>query len=177
MNNCPYCGISIGNGDYRCWYCGADLSNRQNTNEKRLKDFLAFPEEARDIIGEYGNLLDEMGEEEDAKLLCPISKLPYPKTKIENALKIALGIAKDKTLKKQLEMVMVRLEDFIPDDEVPEDPDDNFKSWLSRKDWTDPKMRDFLAMILTQHFIKEYGDNAEQKVQEFIRDFQKTKRG
>jgi len=175
MKKCPYCGISVGDSDAKCWYCNADLKNRQNTNESTLQDVLAIPEEAMDIIGEYGNLLDEMGREKSRKLLRPMSSLPYPRKKIEKALKTALEIAKDETLRNQLEIVLVCLEDFIPDDEVLEDPDENFKSWVSRKDWKNPKVRDLLAMTLTKHFIKEYGDNAEQKVEEFFRDLQTAK--
>jgi hypothetical protein len=115
-----------------------------------------------------------MGREKKYKLLRPLSKLPYPKKKIERALKTALGIAKDQTLKDQLELVLVCLEDFIPDVSVPEDPDENFKSWVSRKNWKDPKTSKLLARILNQPFIiKEYGDDAEKKAQEILRDLQK----
>ncbi len=173
MKECPHCGISVSESDDKCWYCSADLKNRQKTSDSTLQDFLAFPEEVADIIGEYGNLLDEMGREKSGKLLRPISSLPYPKEKIEKALKTGLGVAKDETLRNLLETALVNLEDFIPDDEVPEDPDENLRAWLGRKNWEDPKTRDLLEMALTRLFIKKYGDKAEQKVQEFLEDCKK----
>jgi len=72
-------------------------------------------------------------------------------------------------MKKLLKIVLARLEGFIPDEEVPKDPGENFKSWLSKKDWKNPDTRELLIMILTQNFIKEYGDNAGEKIQEFLR--------
>jgi len=174
MKTCPYCEASIGESDRKCWYCDADLKGGQDTDDSMLQAFLALPKEVSDIVGGYGTLLNEMGREKKCKLLRPLSKLPYPKKKIERALKTALEIAKDETLKNQLELVLVCLEDFIPDDEVPEDPDENFKSWVSRKNWKDPKASKLLARVLNQPFIiKEYGANAEKKAQEFLRDLQK----
>ena len=177
MKTCPFCGLFIGDSGYKCWYCDADLKDIENTSERMFQAFKELPDDVNDIIGAYGKLLDEMGQEKDAKPLQPVSRLPYPKAKIEKALKNALKIAKYKPMKKLLEMVLSRLEDFIPDKEVPEDPNENFKSWLSKKDWKDSDMRDFLVMILTQNFAKEYGDNAEQKIQEFLKDLQKQHSG
>jgi len=174
MKTCPYCQVSIGESDRKCWYCDAYLKGGKDTDASKLQDFLALPKEVRDIVGGYGTLLNEMGREKKCKLLRPLSKLPYPKKKIERALKTALGIAKDETLKNQLELVLVCLEDFIPDDKVPEDPDENFKSWVGRKNWKDPKARKLLARVLNQPFIiKEYGGNAGKKAQEILRDLQK----
>jgi len=172
MKTCPFCGLSIGDNEDKCWYCDADLKDMQKTHERMLQAFQELPDDVNDIIGAYGKLLDEVEQEKGATLLQPLSRLPYPKTKIEKALKSALEIAKYKTMKKLLKMVLARLEDFIPDAEVPKDPDENFKSWLSKKDWKNPDMRDLLVMILAQNFIKEYGDNAGQKIQEFLRDLQ-----
>ena len=173
MKICPFCGLSIGENEYKCWYCDADLKDIEKTSEKMFQAFKELPDDVNNIIGAYGRLLDEMGQQKDSKLLQPISSLPYSKDKIEKALKDALEISKYKTMRKLLEMVLARLEDFLPDEEVPEDPDKNFRSWLSKKDWEDPDMKDFLVMILTQNFIEEYGDNAEQKAKEFLKDLQK----
>lgn len=174
MKTCPHCQVAIGELDRKCWYCDADLAGGQDTDASKLQDFLALPKEISDIVGQYGTLLNEMGREKKGKLLRPLSKLPYPKKKIGRALKTALEIAKDKALKNQLELVLVCLEDFIPDDEVPEDPDENFKSWVSRKNWKDPKASKLLARVLDQPFIiKEYGGNAGKKAQEILRDLQK----
>jgi len=35
-------------------------------------------------------------------------------------------------------------------------------------------MEEILAITLIKHFIKEYGDNAKQKVQEFLGDLRKS---
>lgn len=172
MKTCPFCGLSIGDNEYKCWCCDADLKDIEKTSKKMFQAFKELPHDINDIIGAYGKLLDEVGQEKEAKLLQPLSRLPHPKATIEKALKDALQIAKFKTMNKLLQMILARLEDFIPDEEVPKDPDENFKSWLSRKDWNDPDTKDFLVMVLTQNFIEEYGDDAEQKVQEFIRDLQ-----
>ncbi len=115
-------------------------------------------------------MLDEMGRDQDPRLLRPLSRLPYPREEIQGALKTALGIAKDETLRNQLETALIFLEDFIPDHEVPQDPDENLNSWLGRKDWKNPKTRDLLAVILTKIFIEEYGDRAQQKVEEFLEE-------
>jgi hypothetical protein len=174
MKTCPYCQASIGESDRKCWYCDTNLKGGQDTDDSMLQAFLALPKEISDIVGGYGTLLNEMGREKKVKLLRPLSKLPHPKKKIERALKTALGIVKDENLKNQLELVSVCLEDFIPDVEVPEDPDENFKSWVSRKNWKDPKASKLLARVLNQPFIiKEYGGNAEKKVQKILRDLEK----
>lgn len=170
----PYCGISVSESGRKCRYCNAGLKNGQDTDASMLQDFLAFPDEISDIVGEYGNLLDEMIREKSGKLLRPLSELPNPKEDIEKAHKTALEIAKDETLKNQLERALIYLEDFIPDDEVPEDPDENLKSWLSGTNWKNPKLEEILAITLIKHFIKEYGDNAKQKVQEFLSDLRKS---
>jgi len=41
-------------------------------------------------------------------------------------------------------------------------------------DWKKPEVKEILAMTLTRFFIEKYGDNAEQKTQEFLNDFKKT---
>lgn len=173
MKECPYCGVSVGGSDSRCWHCDADLQDREKTDEGMLQDFLAFPEEVSDIIGEYGLLLDKMGREHNPRLLRPLSGLPYPKEEIEAALTTALGIAKNETLRNRLETALLFLDDFIPDDEVPQDADENLESWLSRKDWQNPQARDLLAMTLAKIFIEEYGDKAVQKLEEFMEDWKR----
>ena len=118
-----------------------------------------WDDEISDIVGKYGDLLDEMGREKNGKPLRPLSRLPYPKEEIEKALKAALGIAKDEYLKNQLERALVFLEDFIPDDDVPKDPDKHFALWISRKDWKNAKVREWFADTMTEIFVRKYSNN------------------
>lgn len=175
MKTCPHCGIPVSKSEPSCWYCGGDLKNDQHIATPVLQDFLRFPEEVRDIIGEYGKLLENLAEEETGKLLRPISELPHSKEKIEKALRAALTTAKDKGLRNHLETVLLRLGDFIPDDEVPDDPEENLRLWVMRKDWIKPKVAELFARTLSQHFVKKYGEKAEQKVEEFLDDLKKSK--
>lgn len=41
-------------------------------------------------------------------------------------------------------------------------------------DWKKPEVKEILAMTLPRFFIEKYGDNAEQKAQEFLNNFKKT---
>lgn len=135
-----------------------------------LQDAIAIPQEIMSIIGDYGEILENLPPKAGGNLLHPLSLLPHPKDKIEYALKIALGIVRNKKTRNHLETVLVFLEDFIPDDEVPEDPEENMKAWLSRRDWKSPKTRELLEMTLTKIFVEKYVENAEQKLEEFLRD-------
>jgi len=141
-----------------------------------IHDLKAISAEDWDIIGAYGEMLGKHEEEEQIRLLFPQSELPYPKQKIELALNRALKIAKDENLIVHLETVLVCLEDFIPDDEVPEHSDEHFDEhfglWISRKNWNDPKTKMVLLNAMSRHFVKQYGDDAEQKMEEFIKDLQ-----
>jgi len=175
MKTCPHCGVPVSESDPRCWYCDGDLKNDQHIDTPVLQDFLRFPEEVRDIIGEYGRLLEKLAEEGTGKLLHPISELPYSKEKIEKALRAALTIAKEKSLRNHLETVLLRLGDFIADDEVPDDPEENLRLWLRSRVWKNSKVAELFARTLTQHFVKEYGDKEEQKVEEFLNDLRKSK--
>jgi len=153
---------------------GGFAAERYLKSSPILRDAVAIPHEEMDIIGDYGKILENLPAKESSKLLHPLSLLPDPKDKIEKALKRALGIAQDKEIRSHLETALIALGDFIPDDEVPEDPEENMKVWLSRKDWKNPKARELLTITLTKMFVKKYGENAEQKLEEFLRDLKKT---
>ncbi len=148
----------------------ADLRNGEAIDVSALQDVIAVPEKEMEIIGDYGKTLEELGEVESNKLLKPLSKLPHPKQKIEVTLRKAIGIVKDEKFKLHLERALVFLEDFIPDNEIPEDPDEHLRLWLSRKDWKNPAIRENFADIMTRIFIEKYGDEAPQKTKEFHND-------
>lgn len=98
-----------------------------------LGDLAAIPRDVMDIIGDYGRVLENLGSK--GRLLqlnppgspkafsgVPVSLLPHPKEKIENALKTALEIAKDQEMRSSLKHVLIALKLFIPDGEIPKDP-------------------------------------------------------
>lgn len=96
---------------------------------QKFKDVIAIPSDIMQIIGEYGKVLEELG----GMGLHPISKLPYSKDKIKNALNVALKIVTDKEFKGHLEMALSALENFVPDNEVPKNLVDNLKAWAENK--------------------------------------------
>ena len=174
MEECPHCGATVNSEDKICWYCDSHLGNDDTTNHSISSDLLAIPQRTMDIISDYGMLLDKLAEDKISKPLRPTSILPHPKEKIENALKAALDIVKNQSFRHQLETVLICLEDFIPDIEVPEDTDDNFNLWLSRKDWNNPKTKELLEQTIAKHFTNKYGDNAPEKLEEFMKELRKA---
>jgi hypothetical protein len=105
---------------------------------QELQDLATTPQETMDIIGAYGGVLAELADKDkklkpkDRKLLRPTSQLPYPKEKIEEALKIALRMAKDEDSRKQLDSFLLELDSFAADEEVPDDPRENQLAWIRR---------------------------------------------
>ena len=90
-----------------------------------LRDLLEIPSDAMEVVGAYSKVLAE-----DARFLKPLSALPYPKTRIEEALKIAMRNARDPAIRQNLEKALDALKDFIPDENVPADPNENAKAWF-----------------------------------------------
>lgn len=95
------------------------------------RDAAKIPLEVANIVGNYGKVLEESSNL--GNLLHPLSKLPYPKEKIENALKTALGCVTDEYLSKAYQVALFSLEDFIPDDEVPKNREENKRAWMARR--------------------------------------------
>ncbi|MEK6690508.1 MAG: hypothetical protein AABY78_04285 [Nitrospirota bacterium] len=155
---------------------GSFAAKKYVKSSPMLRDAVAVSQDTMEIIGDYGKLLENLptNEKESSRLLHPLSLLPHLKDKIDNAIKIALGIARDEETKNHLETALMALEDFIPDDEVPEKPEENMKAWLSRKDWGNPKAKELFGITLTKMFVKKYGENAEQKLEEFLQDLKKN---
>jgi len=94
----------------------------------QLRDLLEIPSGAMEIVGAYPKLLAE-----DPRLLKPLSALPYPKTRIEEALKVALRNARDPGIRWSLETGLDALKDFIPDKDVPADPGENARAWFAHR--------------------------------------------
>lgn len=99
---------------------------------QKLKDAVSIPADVMTIIGDYGKILEDLHTNGDKRLLRPISELPHPKEKIERSLKTALKIAKDPALINHLKIALITLEDFVPDNEVPQNAEDNLRAWAER---------------------------------------------
>ena len=94
----------------------------------KLRDLLEIPPDAMEVVGAYSKVLTE-----NTRLLKPLSALPYPRTRIEEALEIALRNARDPAIRRNLETARDALKDFIPDELVPADPEENAKAWFMRR--------------------------------------------
>lgn len=94
------------------------------SSPSKLRDMVQIPDDAMQIIGEYGKTLAE-----DQRLLHPISLLPYPKDTIKKAIETALKCAEDREMRQHLHVVLFALDDFVPDEKVPQDPEENTKAW------------------------------------------------
>jgi hypothetical protein len=112
-----------------------------------IEYFQGIPTEALTIIAGYGGLLTRLGEERQSASLRPASMLPHPQEKIKRALTEALQVAKNEKMRSSLQTGLDALEDFIPDDEVPEDPKENLELWYKRR-MEDEKFR----KIAGKHF-------------------------
>lgn len=98
---------------------GSFAAKKYIKSSPKLKDAVTIPSDAMDIIGDYGKVLEDLPKfEESGSFFHPISKLPYPKEKIEGALETALKVAKDEKIVEHLKVARTALKTFIPDDEV-----------------------------------------------------------
>lgn len=75
-------------------------------------------EKLHKIISDYGVVLEKLPKDQ---ILHPISKLPYPKIVIEEALKLAIRKEENSKRKDDLKMCLIFLKDFVPDKDMPAD--------------------------------------------------------
>ncbi len=94
----------------------------------KLQDALEIPHEAMQVVGAYATVLAD-----DRRFLKPLSTLPYPKASIEQALQTAMRHARDPETRRDLQSALSALQDFIADDKVPADPEENAKAWLMHR--------------------------------------------
>ena len=94
----------------------------------KLHDLVGIPHDAMQIIDEYGKVLAE-----DHRHLHPISLLPYPKETVKQAIETALNHARDPEIRQHLNAVLFYLDDFVADEKVPQDPDENAKAWWAHR--------------------------------------------
>ncbi len=90
-----------------------------------LRDRQSLPERELEIAGEYGKVLAEL-----PGPLRPLSKLPYPKETIRQAIEKLLPMTQNPEYKKSLRVSLSFLDDFVPDEEVPPDKEENTRKWL-----------------------------------------------
>lgn len=91
----------------------------------KLHDIVTIPHDAMQIIGEYGKVLAD-----NPRLLRPISLLPYPKDTIKQAIETALKQAQDPDMRESLQVALEALHDFVPDEKVPQNCEEDVKAWL-----------------------------------------------
>ena len=94
-----------------------------------LRDLYSLPKEDLDIVGNYGQIVQEVIELQPGPLY-PVSKLLDPKETIRQSIENLLKLVQDPTYRQDLEMGLFLLENFIPDEEVPDDPDENRQKWM-----------------------------------------------
>ena len=111
---------------------GTFAAKKYIKSSPKLKDALTIPSDAMDTIGDYGKVLESLSKfEESGNFFHPISKLPHPKEKIENALETALKVAKDEKIIEHLKVARSALKTFIPDSEVDHANNDFLKGMKS----------------------------------------------
>jgi hypothetical protein len=93
-----------------------------------LQEVAATPPHAMEIVGAYGRLLGDA----PSFQVRPESSLPYPKHVIAEALRAALSAISDTASQRALQIGLSELDGFVPDREVPGDPDERATEWLRR---------------------------------------------
>jgi len=76
-------------------------------------------EQIRKIVRDYGVVIESL--EHQLGVLVPMSLLPYPKEDIRAALIRSIEVTTDDVMKEALEVSLLVLDDFVPDEEVPVD--------------------------------------------------------
>lgn len=93
-----------------------------------LHELASLPERDVHIVGEYGRVLTET-----PGPMRPISKLPFPKETIRTAIETLLAQSRDPEYRNHLKTVLFALGDFVPDEEVPVDKEENSRKWMMRR--------------------------------------------
>src|SRR6266542_1906755 len=90
-----------------------------------IQEMSSLTQREVEIVGEYGGVLAEL-----PGPLRPLSKLPYPKETIRQAIEKLLARSQDPEYRNLLKTVLLALDDFVPDEEVPLDKEENRRKWL-----------------------------------------------
>ena len=125
-------------GEFLDQYFG-EIQRKAQEEETQALKILKEAEKAKEKgnLEAYKNLIIKYSENSLSlfPLLHPASKLPYPKEKIKEALKKALSKIKDKQIMTALLTVLITLEEFIPDNEIPKDREEEVREYkkITRK--------------------------------------------
>ncbi len=93
-----------------------------------LREVAALPTSAMEIVGEFSELMSNTPCQ-----VRPESMLPRSRAEIEQALQVALAGMSDPNSQNALRMALSELDTFVPDAEVPEDPDERAYEYLRRR--------------------------------------------
>lgn len=99
--------------------------------EELAGDLARLSSDDTEVFGHYGRVLEKAYEAGGP--LFPESKLPYPKGRIRCSLLNALATIRDEEARSGFQKALLALDDFIPDAEVPSDPERNATEWLQRR--------------------------------------------
>lgn len=92
-----------------------------------LEQLAAMPQGVMQVVEAFGRLM------EDAPCqVRPESMLPYPKPVIEEALQTALSTLLDAESQHSLRVALSELDAFIPDHQVPKDPNERAIEYIRR---------------------------------------------
>lgn len=92
-----------------------------------LEQLATMPQGVMQIVEAFGRLM------EDAPCqVRPESMLPYPKPMIEKALQTALSTLSDAESQHALRAALSELDAFIPDQQVPQDPNERSREYIRR---------------------------------------------
>jgi len=94
-----------------------------------LRELYSLPKEDLDIVGNYGQIVQKVIELQPGPLY-PVSELLDPKETIRQSIENLLKLVQDPNYRNDLEMGLFLLNNFIPDEEVPNDPEENRRKWI-----------------------------------------------
>jgi len=90
-----------------------------------LEQLATIPPETMQVIEAFSRVMEDAPGQ-----VQPESMLPYPKPVIEGALRTALSTLSDAGSQRGLRLALSVLDTFIPDDQVPEDPDERAMEYV-----------------------------------------------
>jgi hypothetical protein len=92
-----------------------------------LEQLAAMPQGVMQIVEAFGRLMEDAPSQ-----VRPESMLPYPKPVIEKALQTALSTFSDAESRHALRLALSELDAFIPDQQVPQDPNERALEYIRR---------------------------------------------
>lgn len=90
-----------------------------------IQDIFSLSRKEVDIVGAFGGVVASL-----PGPLRPLSKLPYPKETIRKAFEKLLAQTKSPYYKSMFQTGLFALDDFIPDEEIPLNEEENIRKWM-----------------------------------------------